>query len=79
MTQTRHMHRHLSEWLTAFGSAMLTSKATLFETNLKGLPQTCPSVCLRLPFADMPTGVTRLLSTELPTVVEPENFNSHLK
>jgi hypothetical protein len=55
---------------------MLTSKATLFETNLKGLPQTCPSVCLRLPFADMPTGVTRLLSTEL---VEPENFNSHLK
>ena len=37
------------------------------------VPQTCPSVCLLLPFAEIPT---RLLSTEL---VEPENFNSCLK
>ena len=36
------------------------------------VPQTCPSVCLLLPFAEIPT---RLLSTEL---VEPENLNSYL-
>ena len=28
------------EWLTAFGSTMLTSKAALF--SVRGLPQTCP-------------------------------------
>ncbi len=33
---------------------MLTSKATLF--GQKGL-QTCPSVCLPFPFAEMPTSL----------------------
>jgi hypothetical protein len=57
-------HAPAPEWLMAFGSTMLTSKATLF--GMKGLPQTCPSesVCLLLPFAEMPTSL-RLLSTEL--------------
>jgi hypothetical protein len=39
-------HAPAPEWLTAVGFTMLTSKATLFRK--KGLPQTCPSVQLRL-------------------------------
>ena len=63
-------HAPAPEWLTADGFTMLTSKATLFSQ--KGLPQTYPSVCLPLPFAEMNT---KLLSTE---PVEPENFSSYL-
>jgi hypothetical protein len=49
---------------------MLTSKTTL--PGWKGPPQTRPSVCLPLPFAEMPT---KLLSNE---PVEPEYFSSYL-
>ena len=52
---------------------MLTSKATLLSQE--GLPQTCPSVWLLLPLAEVPT---KLLSTQAE-LVELENFSSYLK
>ncbi len=64
-------HAPAPEWLTAVGFSMLTSKASLLSQE--GLPQTCPSVCLLLPSAEMPT---KLLSTE---PAELENFSSYLK
>jgi hypothetical protein len=53
---------------------VLTSnlKATLLSQE--GLPQACPSVCLLLPSAEVPTNL-KLLSTE---PVEPENFSSNV-
>jgi hypothetical protein len=66
------MYAGAPEWLTAVGFTTLSSKATLLSQ--KGLPQTCPSVCLLLPFAEVPTGTKSLV---LPTeLVEPENFSS---
>ncbi len=57
---------------TAFGSTMLTSKATL--CCMKGLPRTCPSVCLAVPFSEKPT---KLLST-VPVEPQAENLNFQL-
>ncbi len=45
-------HAPAPEWLTAVGFTMLTSKASLLSQ--KGLPQTCPSVCLLSPFCKSP-------------------------
>jgi hypothetical protein len=53
-------HAPAPEWLTAVGFSMLTSKASLLSQG--GLPQTCPSVCLLLPSAEMPTKLLSLLS-----------------
>jgi hypothetical protein len=47
-----HWHAPALEWLTAVGFTMLTSKASL--CSQEGLPQTCPSVCLLLPSAEVP-------------------------
>ena len=74
---------------------MLASKATLFERNepsMRGLPQTCPSVCLRLPFAEMHTPEVAHWACQCSLSVhwhrelcqwfndnEPENFSSYLK
>jgi hypothetical protein len=70
-------HAPAPEWLTAVGFTMLTSKARLF--GQRRLPQTCPSasasVCLLLPFAEVPRA-TKLLSTE---PVAPENFSLYFR
>jgi hypothetical protein len=46
-----------AEWLTAVGFTMLTSMASGLTEALsrERLPQTCPSVCLLLPSAEVPT------------------------
>ena len=46
-------HALAPAWLTAVGFTMLTSKANL--PGSEAHPQTCPSVWLALPFAEMPT------------------------
>ena len=46
-------HAPAPEWLGAVGFTMLTSMAS--RLSQERLPQTCPSVCLLLPFAEVPT------------------------